>query len=492
MISRLIFSFFVAAAWAVASEHADPKASEAQHASDAQLSAHDENVGLASNDAPRTDNQAGEAASLIENKTEQAHASKSPTTPHKDGPSAPEKADAAEPKVTIHPPNAHQSATPEEIASLLRIGNAKLEQGDYVSSELAFRQVLAEKATPQQDHIALMGLARTHRKKMEFTKAAAIYDTLIKQSPEDPMLPTVYLEYGRTLRALGAYKSAIGRFYSVINTTLKLPEENPDAYRQLARTAQFEIAETYFQAGDYAEASRYFARLKLLDLAPEDRARAHFKSIYALTLLGEHEKAVAGFRSYLDQNPQDENVPEARYLLAVSLRVLGRYNESLATALELLRAEKKYVDSNPKRWAYWQRKTGNYLANQFFEQGDFSSALVIYQNLANLSPEPSWRLPVLYQVALCNERLHLMDRARECYETIIEGTRNAAKETPRRQELIDLFDMAEWRLLNLFWTQKTERQLTTLFPVDHERIANLTANEPPPNGSAEKSPQLVR
>lgn len=403
-----------------------------------------------------------------------------------------DKAKAEAQKFSIHPPSPKEAASPEEIASLVRIGMDKLDHGDYVSAELAFRQVLAEKATKEQDLSALMGLARTYRKKTEFTKAAAVYETIIKTFPENPQLPSVYLELGRTQRALGAYKSAIARFYSVLNTTLKLPDDNPDTYRQLARTAQFEIAETYFQSGDYEQASRYFSKLKLLDLAPEDRARAHFKSVYALTLCGEDEKAVAGFRSYLDQNPMDENVPEARYLLSVSLRKLGRYNESLAAALELLRAEKKYVDTNPKRWAYWQRKTGNQLANQFYEQGDFGSALIIYQNLASLSPEPMWRLPVLYQIGLCDERLHLNDRARECYETIIAGTRGAASENPPKQELVDLFEMADWRLKQLIWQQNTDKQLGVIFPYESERVVNLTANEPKPNGSAEKPSGAVR
>lgn len=475
MTSRLITLFVLATATTVANEHttqSEPTAQPPVSAPAAAAPSHDAIIAGQNSAAPVTPKETAPPA-----------VTSAPAT---------ETEKTAKPKFTIHPPGPQEAATPEEIASLLRIGTAKLEQGDYVSSELAFRQVLAEKATPEQDHAALMGLARTYRKKTEFTKAAAVYETLIKQNPEDPLLPIVYLELGRTQRALGAYKSAIARFYSVINTTLKLPEDNPDNYRQLARTAQFEIAETYFQAGDYIEANRYFSRLKLLDLAPEDRARAHFKSVYALVRAGEDEKAVAGFRSYLDQNPNDENVPEARYLLSVSLRKLGRYNESLAVALELLRAEKKYVDSDPKRWSYWQRKTGNQLANQFYEQGDFGSALIIYQNLANLSPEPMWRLPVLYQIGLCNERLHLNDRARECYETIIDATRSAANDTPKRQELVDLFEMADWRLKHLVWEQNTDRQLSSLFPYERERIANLSANDPKPNGSAEKSPQLVR
>ena len=406
-----------------------------------------------------------------------------------------DRAAAMAEQFSIHPPAKQKSATSEEVASLLRIGQAKIEQGDYVSSELAFRQVLAEKATPEQDHAALMGLARTYRKKTEFTKAAAVYETLIKQAPDDPELPVVYLELGRTLRALGAYKPAITRFYSVINSTLKLPENNPDSYRQLARTAQFEIAETYFQSGDYEQANRFFSRLKLLDLAPEDRARAHFKSIYALVLAGEHEKAVTGFRAYLDQNPNDENVPEARYLLATSLRQLGRFNESLTVALELLRAEKKYVQSDPKRWTYWQRKTGNQLANQFYEQGDFGSALVIYQNLANLSPEPAWRLPVVYQIGLCSERLRMFDRARESYQTIVDNAKPSAGDGKVRQDLVDLFEMADWRLKHLVWEQATDHQLANIFitsPIETDRAALPTANAHDPNGSPAKPPVLVR
>ncbi len=421
----------------------------------------------------------------------EGHAAAPSPTAHE--PTAPGKASAETgPQFSIHPPNEVKAATPDEIASLLRIGQAKIELGDYTSSELAFRQVLAEKATPEQDHIALMGLARTYRKKTEFTKAAAVYETLIKQSPDDPLLPVVYLELGRTLRALGAYKPAIARFYNVINTTLKLPEDNTDNYRQLARTAQFEIAETYFQAGDYEQANRFFSRLKLLDLTPDDRARAHFKSVYAITLAGDHEKAVSGFRAFLDQNPNDENVPEARYLLATSLRQLGRYNESLAVALELLRAEKKFVQADPKRWTYWQRKTGNQLANQFYEQGDFGSALVIYQNLANLSPEPSWRLPVVYQIGLCSERLRMFDRARECYQSIVDNAKSSTGDGPHHQEMVDLYEMADWRLKHLNWEQTTDHQLTTVFTSKNDLLTTLPATPNDTNGSPPKPPSTVR
>lgn len=355
------------------------------------------------------------------------------------------------------------SAKAEEIASLLRIGHTKFEKGDYATSELSFLQVLAEQATPAQDHEAIIGLARTYRKKGDFTKAGATYERFIKEYPDDPELPIIFLELGRTLRALGAHQQAIARFYSVLNMTLKIPDQGPEQYRQLVRTAQYEIADTYFQIGDYVQANRYFSRLKLLDLAPEDRARAHFKSALALALSGEHDKAVLSLRTYLDQNPGDENAPEAQYLLSVSLRRLGRSQESLHTILELLKTESRRTEKDPARWQYWQRKTGNQLANEFYEHGEIEGALQIYTNLAQLSSEAAWNLSATYQMGLCFERLRHFDRARECYTTIVTKTNAAKAAGSLRADLADLAEMATWRIGQLDWQLTTENQISTIF-----------------------------
>src|SRR5262249_7657783 len=161
-----------------------------------------------------------------------------------------------------------------------------------------------------------------------------------------------------------------------------------------------------------AEANKFYTRLRLLDLAPVDRARAHFKAGFALRLQGDLEGAVTALKGYIAQWPDDENVPEARYLLAISLRELKRPQDAFAATPDLLRTEKTRVATDPKRWTYWQRRTGNQLANDFFESGDTLNAHAIYSGLLELSPEPSWRLPITYQIALCYERLGLNDRAR--------------------------------------------------------------------------------
>ncbi|HEU5081138.1 MAG TPA: tetratricopeptide repeat protein [Opitutaceae bacterium] len=380
-------------------------------------------------------------------------------------PAASAEGEILQPNTTVEAEQVAHGANEEEIASLLRIGRAKFEKNDFASAQMAFMQVLVEKASPEQDHEALLALARSYRKNGDFTKATAVYERFLKDYPSDPELPMVYLELGRTVRALGAYKRAIARFYSVLNSTLKLPEDGQDTYRQLARTAQFEIAETYFQIGDYAQATRFFSRLKLLDLAPEDRARAFFKSVFSLALANENDKAISGLVSFIEQYPDDENIPEAKYLLSTCYRKQGRSQESLRTTLDLLRAEAHITNKDPKRWAYWQRKTGNQLANEFYQSGDFASAMAIYQNLAQLSTDPTWTLPVQYQTGLCYERLRRFDKARECYQSIIDGVKTATKsDAAPKGELTDLADMATWRLGQLEWQFKTDATLSTIFP----------------------------
>ncbi len=352
----------------------------------------------------------------------------------------------------------------KEAKGLLVLGASLTERNDFQAAEIAYRRILStrEYGTPAQKD-ALLGIAHMYRKAGNFTKAAAIYEKFLKTFPDESRVPDALLDLGRTLRSMGAYKLAISRFYNVINSALKLPSEGFEHYQLLAKTAQFEIAETHFEAGNFAEAGKYFAKLRLLDLAPADRARAHFKSAYAQILAGDKENAVNTLNDYLQQWPGDENVPEARHLLATTLRQLNRNEEAMNATLVLLRSEQAHSAADPKRWIYWQRRTGNQLANEFFENGDTMFALAIYQGLAALSPDPLWRLPVNYQIALCFERLRLIDRARASHKSIVEEVATINTTPAITPELKELAKMSAWRLAHLDWSEQTERQLTVFF-----------------------------
>lgn len=377
------------------------------------------------------------------------------------------EAPKAEPKAEAHAaarPSVLEESLHKEARGLLTLGGNLTERGDFPAAEIAFWQVLHNRSYPAADQCdALLGLARMHRRQGAFTKASAAYEKFLKLYPDDARVPDALLELGRSQRAMGAYRNAINRFYSVINSTLKLPPESYEHYQLLAKTAQFEIAETHFETGNFAEAAKFFDRLRLLDLAPEDRARAHFKSAYALLNGGETEKAAAKFAQFIDQWPQDQNVPEARYLLALTLRQLGRTEEALSITLALLRSEYNNGSGDPKTWAYWQRRTGNQLANDFFQHGETLSAVAIYEGLSHLSDSPAWKLPIIYQMGLCYERLRQAERATQAYKDIIAAVKTPTTKEPVSAELTELARMAEWRIGQLEWSGQTESQLTRFF-----------------------------
>ena len=365
------------------------------------------------------------------------------------------------------PPSRTAAAIPlspnREIQSLFNLGSTYTDRKDFKSAEIAYEQILRHPAATQDDRrAALLTLARLFRTMDANTRAAACYEKYLKQYPDDGNAPLVNLELGRALRSLGAFQLALGQFYSVINSTLKLSEQGLDEYRILAKTAQYEIAETHYEEGDFAAASKYFARIQLLDLAVPDRARAQFKSAMALVYAGEYAAAEKALRAFLDQNPADDNGAEARYLLSVCLGKLGRGDEALDVVLALLRSESGRKDADPRRWAYWQRRTGNQLANDFYEEGSFWSALAIYRTLADLSRDnPEWQLPALYQAGLCYERLGQYDHARTSYDAVVQGC--AAAPAGERANLDDVARMASWRLNHLSWRENAGTQIARLF-----------------------------
>ena len=349
-------------------------------------------------------------------------------------------------------------------AGLLRLGAKLSERGDYPTAEIAYWQILNNPdLVPADEKNALLALAHMLRKQGDYTKAAAIYEKFHKLYSTDDRVPDALLELGRTLRDMGVYRLAISRFYSVINSTLKFPPRQFEHYQLLAKTAQFEIAQTHFDAGEYAEAGKFFSRVRLLDLAPVDRGRASFMEAYSQQLAGDLDRSVASLKTFLNTYPDDANMPEARYLLARTLRQLHRSDQALAVTLDLLRDEHVRTASDPQRWSYWQRRTGNEVANEFFQNGDTFDALAIYRGLSTMSADPRWRLPVTYQIALCYERLRQTDDARTAYRAIVAAAAPSPGRAAPSPDIAELAGMASWRLSHLDWRENADQQLNRVF-----------------------------
>ena len=141
----------------------------------------------------------------------------------------------------------------------------------------------------------------------------------------------------------------------------------------------------------------------------------------------------------------------------MALRRLGLTQEALTETLTLLRSAQASAEADRESWTYWQRRTGNQLANDFYEQGDFTAALTIYQTLAELRSDPGWRWPALYQIGLCYERLRQAERAAAAYRDILAESAAAAKVgTATTPSDAEVQRMAEWRLGQINWVGTIE------------------------------------
>ena len=321
-----------------------------------------------------------------------------------------------------------------------------------------------------------------------------------------PPIAAVHLNLGRIYKRLGAFRMAVNKFYDALQATLSVPKGDPFDFRHLANTAMLEIADTYLEMEDHDNAIKFFSRLlKVGGLQEQEKGTVLFKYAYS-----HYQRAVANRRAEArrQQNPEQKNVrleyepgkapeadfarvkhdlrdysfrfpesyhvPESYYLLVLTHDALNENAEALAQVQNLLRNSPYHPDeiekaqNHPERkinrsevarmialWNFWKKKTGNFLANEFYEDGDYFRALQVYQALANIDDDPSWEIPLRYQVGLCHERLGNVGEARRIYEQLEDTP--AEEATSKNVKLV--IDMAKQRANFVGWATSTDKLL---------------------------------
>jgi len=315
---------------------------------------------------------------------------------------------------------------------------------------------------------AILELAILFQDRRQLARAQKLYARYLKEFPEDSKVPEVYLRQGLLYREMGANSLAIAKYYAVLSMALRLKEGSEGYYRGLVLQAQSEIADTYYLMGKYEDAAEFLTRLLKLNDDTLNRRHIIFKLVRSLAYTERYPEIVAYARTYVEQYPGGSELPEVRFLLANTLKKLGQNRESLQEVLVLLKSEQAKASDNPRNWIYWQQRTGNEIANQLYQEGDYLSALEIYKSLAPLNSSPSWQLPVWYQMGLVYERLQQPDMASEMYVRILASAEKKDAEEPS-PNLGTVLDMARWRKNYLQWQNQAETENN-----------RLSARSPPP------------
>lgn len=301
---------------------------------------------------------------------------------------------------------------------------------------------------------ALLELAMAVKDAGDLARSQQIYAQYLSRWSNDPLVPEILLREGRIFREMGMNNLALAKFYSVMTSSLVLKNDKLDYYQRLVLSAQTEIAETHFQLGKYAEAADFFTRLLKQANPALDKPNAKYRLIRCLSALERNDETVTQGREFLAHYPELAEQPEVRFHVALALKRLGRNGESLQQVLMLLQEQKERTKEHPELWAYWQQQAGNEIGNQLYREGDYVRALNIYLALSQLDSQPTWQLPVGYQIGLTYERLAQPQKALQSYQAILQ--RELELSTNATPGTKALFEMARWRADFVQWQAKAE------------------------------------
>lgn len=357
----------------------------------------------------------------------------------------------------LAPPKVKAENKLEEFQVRLETARMQLREKSYSDAEKNLRYILEHKASEELQREALLELAQVARDSGDMVRAQQIYGQFVHLYPDDSSIPEVFLRQGLIYRDMGATTLAMTKFYSVMSSSLNLKLDRLEYYRRVVLQAQTEIADTYYSQGKYADAADFFTRL-LKENNPElNEEIVLYKIIRCLSVLDRHEETVSKGEQFLTtpKYADAQEVPEIRFLVANSLRKLGRSQEALQQVLLLLQAQQKNAAADTPTWHYWQQRTGNEIANQLYLEKDYVNALSVYTCLANLNNSPGWQMPVWYQIGLVFEQLHQPAKAIEYYDRIVAGQKDLSSEASS-ESLFAVIGMAKWRKEHLAWQAKAE------------------------------------
>lgn len=334
--------------------------------------------------------------------------------------------------------------------------------GEFEFAERYFAAALGVPTEVPEKELVLSKMGELYREKGILPKATAIFERLATEFPDSRRLPEIFMDLGDIYRKMGAQELAISRYYKVLNSSLNVSFDQLEKYRQVSLDAKLAIAETHKEREEYQESYRLYEALFRLELKPFERLRVHYRMCYLLYELANYQRAVSHLKHFLEEYPESPHVSELRYLLAKSYERLNRKPEALREVVNILQSQESSGSEYVSDMDYWKRRTGNELANEFYQNGDFRSALTIYQSLARYSSAPSWRWPAIHQIGLCFERLGLPDKAKLAYEEILAPEEGDVTGAKLSENLRSLKEMAQWRLEHLNWEDDLVARLQLL------------------------------
>lgn len=335
------------------------------------------------------------------------------------------------------------------------------EQGKYSLAERAYIQLLEYSEKDSEVLESLSQLSEIYYASGEYTKSIDMLEQCLLKFPAQAASPERLFRLGEFYRDAELPTRAAELFFRVINSIVVGGDQNLQRYLRLARLAKFEIARSHYLNHDYARALALFDRIELLELSREDYETVFYYKVLTTFKAAQPRAGVQLIDKFLGAFPASEFVAELLYMKADVLMAAGEMDAGIAIFMRLLESSVEETSASALSRAFWHQQAGNRLANRFYAEGDYMVALRIYQGMVELSELASWRMPVVYQIALCFEKLKMPERAKQSYLYISQNL-SKIDATVLSPALRQLGENVSWRLKVIDWRNETEQQATQL------------------------------
>jgi len=353
-----------------------------------------------------------------------------------------------------------EEAWPTPYEAQFSSAKALREQGEYLHATQLYTAILDRRDIDERTAIrALRGLATTAHQAGDIDQAIALLETALRRFPRDTRRPERLFELGLLYREVGLHRTAIDTFYRILDAVVSAEQQDLQRYRKIARQAMFEIAQSYFALRDYQEALDYFERIHVIDLSPLDRATIIYYQIACLVKAGKRTRAIEMMAGFREAYPDSPLAREILFAQSDVLFTLQKTDEAVAQLSEALRELVRMQGKQDEKFVHWRQIAGNRLANWFMKNGDYASALNLYQQMFSMHEDLEWQMELIYQMGVCYEHLELPARARESYHYILAQSKQASVEELPETLVRDV----AWRLASYNWIELSKQRLESLF-----------------------------
>ena len=287
----------------------------------------------------------------------------------------------------------------------LMLGEFELRHARYREAEAAFIK-LTETSIPEYRRKGLIGLADTYHAAGANDSAAAIYQRLITENPNDGPGEQARYRQAKALLTLGQRDEA--------TTLLTAIAAEPRNIRRDAAT--FDLATIHYQSGEYDRADSGYANVQVSTTTGSLRCRA---LIFQADIALRRDSAVKGLEytdSALQNNAPypdaDKDARVARTLRAIALIRTNSAAEAVPILNELIATA--HGSDSASALTYW-------LGEAYYQTKLYRGAIDLLESLVRTNPGSSYAEPSLYTIGWANLRQKKFAEAESAFVRLVKA-----------------------------------------------------------------------